>query len=167
MPAIERQPLPAHALLQRHARSGGYADCFATTVARRVSLAAFVEAFYTTRVFRLERAILRVAVARPSSDAEAAQLARGARETFSAWAVEARADDQLLMCDLHGRTRSWFMVQPLDARSTRLLFGSAVVGRARDDGTSRMGAGFRLLLGFHVVYSRVLLAAARRRLDAV
>ena len=69
-------------------------------------------AFYTTWLFRLERWILRLAVARPSTDEEAHQLARGEREAFAAWSVEARAPDQLLMCDFTGRTRSWLMVVP-------------------------------------------------------
>jgi hypothetical protein len=36
-----------------------------------VTLAEYVNAFYTTRVFRLERIILKWAVSRPSTDAQA------------------------------------------------------------------------------------------------
>lgn len=166
MPTIERHPLPADALLQRYVNRDDYTDCFASVIAKDVDLARFIEAFYTTPVFKLERAILRIAMARPSTDAEAAQLARGERASFSAWSVEARGTDQLLMCDLHGSTRSWFKIEPVDAQATRLLFGSAVVARRRRDGPPRIGRGFRLLLGFHVVYSQVLLAATWRRLAA-
>lgn len=171
---IEACELPSAALLSRYREGGGYADCYATEIGHAVSHAAYVEAFYTTAVFKLERFMLRWLASRPSADAQARELAAGARDSFAAWRVEARASDQLLMCDLTGRTRSWLMVQPLPdavgkgAGATRLLFGSAVVPvtDARS-GRSRMGLAFRLLLGFHKLYSRVLLAAAKSRLAAL
>ncbi len=122
--------------------------------------------FYTTWLFRLERWILRLAVARPSTDEEARQLARGERGAFAAWSVEARAPDQLLMCDFTGRTRSWLMVAPAaGATGTRLYFGSVVVP-VRDPKTGEMGLGpvHGPLIGFHKLYSRLLLGAAARRL---
>jgi hypothetical protein len=156
--------LPADALLQRYRASGAYADCYTTTLAHAVSHAEYVQAFYTTAVFKLERLILRVFAARPSTGAQAAALARGALDRFAAWSVEASAPNQLLLCDFTGRTRSWLMVAPLDA-GTRLYFGSAVVPvRDARSGESRMGFGFRALLGFHKLYSRLLLSAARARL---
>ncbi len=123
-------------------------------------------AFYTTWLFRLERWILRLAVARPSTDEEARQLARGEREAFAAWSVEARAPDQLLMCDFTGRTRSWLMVAPAAGTpGTRLYFGSVVVP-VRDPKTGETGLGpvHGPLIGFHKLYSRLLLGAAARRL---
>jgi hypothetical protein len=125
-----------------------------------------VAAFYTTWLFRLERWILRLAVARPSTDEEAHQLARGEREAFAAWSVEARAPGQLLMCDFTGRTRSWLMVAPIAGTTgTRLCFGSVVVP-VRDPKTGEMGLGpvHGPLIGFHQLYSRLLLGAAARRL---
>jgi hypothetical protein len=174
-PAAGPGELPAHALLQRYAGTGAYTDCYAARVAGDVDLARFVEAFYTGRVFRLERLLLRWFAARPSSDADARRVARGEQDHFAAWTVEGRAADQLLMCDMAGRTRSWFMVAPGDgshgdgggARSTWLHFGSAVVPlRDTRTGSARMGGAFRALLGFHRVYSRVLLRAAARRVGA-
>lgn len=167
MTTIDPCPLPPGALLQRYAESGGYADCYSIALPRAVSQAEFVEAFYTTAVFKIERWILRWAVARPSTDDEAAQLARGERSAFAAWSVEARAADQLLLCDLAGRTRSWLMVQAIDrGASTRLYFGSAVVPvHDAKTGRPRMGPLFNALLGFHKLYSRVLLRAAVRRLS--
>jgi hypothetical protein len=45
-----------------------------------------------------------------------------------------------------------------------LQFGSAVAAsRRRATGAMSMGWGFRSLMAFHVLYSRVLLGAARRR----
>jgi len=103
-------------------------------------------------------------VARPSDDGEARALARGERTAFAAWSVEGRADNQLLMCDFQSRTRSWLMVEP-GVASTRLYFGSGIVPRIDPvTGEKRMGPGFRALLGFHKLYSRALLAAARARL---
>jgi len=153
--------LPDRALLQAFAGAGDYADCFATDLPQAVSHAQYVEAFYTTWLFRLERWILKWAISRPSTDEEARQLAAGKVERFSAWSVEGRATDQLLMRDeFTRRTRSWLMAEPLPQGGTRLYFGSAVV--RRKDG--RLGSNFSLLLGFHRLYSRMLLGAAQRRL---
>jgi hypothetical protein len=149
-------------LLVKYARDGGYADCYVTELPLVVTHAEFVEAFYTTWLFKLERRILAWLVEKPSTDAEARALADGARDAFAAWSVEARTGNQLLMCDFQSRTRSWLMVEPGPA-STRLLFGSGIVPRV-DRGKKRMGPGFRALLGFHKLYSRALLASARARL---
>jgi hypothetical protein len=165
MSAITTSPLPEHALLARYAANGGYTDCYATDLPGSYSHAEFVAAFYTTWLFKLERAILKLLVAKPSTDDEAAQLARGGRDSFAAWTVEASAPNQLLLCDFLGNTRSWLMVEPRhDGGVTRLYFGSAVVPRAVNDGPPRLGFSFRALLGFHRRYSRALLAAARARL---
>jgi hypothetical protein len=147
--------LPEDALLQRYREQGAYTDCFAIDVPGQVAHAAFVEAFYTTTVFKLERLLLALFVARPSRDAEARELASGQRQQFAAWSVEGRAPGQLLMCDYAGSTRSWLMALPA-GQGTRLYFGSAVV-------RSRQGGVFRALLGFHKLYSRILLRAAASR----
>jgi hypothetical protein len=159
---IEPCPLPAQALLGRYRDSGAYTDCYGVTVAGDVAHARFVEAFYTTWLFKLERAVL-VGVGKPSTDAQAHALARGDTDAFAAWTVEARSDDQLLLCDYRGRTRSWLMREAVDG-GTRLYFGSAVVPvvDART-GEARMGGAFAGLLGFHRLYSRLLLRAAIQR----
>jgi hypothetical protein len=149
---IEESALPKPSLLQKYARSGAYTDCFSTDIPSNVSLAAFVEAFYTTWLFKLERFILRIAVSKPSTDDEARRLLNGELERFAAWYVEDRADDQLLMCDFRDQTRSWFMVSP-----GRIYFGSAVIPVQK--------TSFRWLLGLHRLYSRALLAAAKSRLQ--
>ena len=165
-PAVDPCELPAQSLLAAYRRAGSYADCYATQVARTVSHAAYVEAFYTTGLFRLERQLLAWFAARPSSDGQAQQLARGTTERFAAWQVEARAENQLLLCDFKGRTRSWLMSAPgQGAGATRLFFGSAVVPAVdRRTGRAHMGFMFKALLGFHRLYSRALLRAAARRL---
>ena len=56
------------------------------------------------------------------------------------------------------------MVAPMDANTTRLYFGSAVVPVAnKSTGKGKMGFAFKALLGFHKLYSRALLHAACKR----
>jgi hypothetical protein len=158
--------LPADVLLVRYANAGGYADCFVTDVPFSVSHADYVEAFYTTWLFKLERLVL-LLVAKRSTDTHARQLARGERASFAAWSVEARAPDQLLVCDYQGKTRSWLMIEPgFDggAAATRLYFGTGIVPVRNNSGGRRLSLAFRLLLPFHKQYARALLRAARARL---
>ena len=163
------RPLPADALLTKYRKSRAYTDCYSTDIARTVSHAEFVEAFYTGRLFKLERLLLRVFLSKPSTDLQARQLAAGELNEFAAWTVEARAEDQLLLRAVDGRTRSWLMVSTTDVPSgTRLYFGSALLlsrkaGNA-STGKPMMGFLFKALLGFHNFYSRALLSAAARRL---
>ena len=167
MPPIQPCPLPPRALLASYAEAGAYTDCYAAEVARAVSHAEFVVAFYTGALFRIERWLLGLFISKPSTDAQARQLAAGERDTFAAWRVEGRTADQLLMCDLAGRTRSWLMVaaSPGPAQRTRLYFGSAVVPVvSRSTGQRSMGFPFKALLGFHKLYSRALLSSAQVRL---
>ena len=136
-------------------------------VGRPVALPEFVYAFYTSPVFRLERAILRL-VNLPSTDAEARAVAEGTGHTFAAWRVGQRTGTQLLMCDVMGRTRSWFAVTPSGTpgqSGTVLQFGSGVAATIdAATGERRQSLGFKLLGGFHVAYSHVLLGAAKARL---
>lgn len=156
--------VPAESLLGAYARTGAFNDCYATSVPFQVTLAEFVEAFYTTRLFKLERLILATAVNLPSTDEQASSLARGDSAQFAAWTVEHRSVDETLLAA--GRTRSWLCVRTQDgaAPSTTLLFGSAIVP-VRPGGP--LGVTFRLLLGFHRLYSRLLLAAAAKRVIAL
>jgi hypothetical protein len=157
---VEACPLPDGALSQVYAKNGSYTDCFTTSLDRAVTFEQYVTAFYTTWVFKLERLILKWAVAKPSTDEQAAQLGAGTIDGFAAWHVEQRAPNQLLLCDFMGRTRSWLMVEPASAEgraATRLYFGSAV--------TAGRETRFSALIAFHKLYSRLLLSAARSRLE--
>jgi hypothetical protein len=159
--------LPEHALLQKYARGEGYADCFTTEIARPVLHAEYVEAFYSGSLFKVERLLLAWFVSKPSTDAQVKELASGGRDTFAAWRVEERTADQLLLCDFRGSTRSWLMVAAEGKGRTRLYFGSAVVPAVnKRTGEKSMGLAFKALLGFHKLYSRALLGAARSRLDS-
>lgn len=161
MSSIEKCSLPDNALLQKYAQSGAYTDCYSVLLTNAVSRADFVASFYTTWLFKLERFILRWVVSKPSTDEQARLLADGQLDAFAAWYVEARADNQLLMCDFRDRTRSWLMVF-----ESRLYFGSAVVP-ARHPGSDKpsLGPMSQILLGFHRRYSKALLYAARSRLQ--
>ena len=133
-------------------------------MASSVSLADFVNAFYTTRLFKLERLILHLLARIPSDDNAARALADGKTDRFSAWTTEGRTETELLMRPVDGRTRSWFMVER-SANGTRLYFGSAIVPAMNAAGRSWASrAVYAALLLFHDLYSRALLSAARRRL---
>ncbi len=169
MSSIQRCELPHGALLSKYQHGGAYADCYVTEAARRVSHAEYVEAFYTTALFKVERLLLSWFASKPSTDVQAGQLAAGTLDSFAAWSVEGRSANQLLLSDFRGRTRSWLMVvSPENSalEDTHLYFGSAVVPVvSKKAGTRTLGLGFRLLLGFHKLYSRALLFAAKCRLE--
>jgi hypothetical protein len=170
--SITQESAPEDALLKTYRggvhpeRWGGYGDCFSVRVERAVSLQDFVFAFYTSPLFRIERWLLRAFIGAPSSDRGARAVADGSASSFAAWYVADRTATQLLMCDRYERTRSWFRVSAADGGGTLLQFGSAVAAGGRDRGTgaAAKGGGFRLLLRFHVLYSRLLLNGARNAL---
>ena len=169
MPSIDRCKLPEQSLLAQYRDSDAYTDCYTAEVSGNVLLSDFIRVFYSTLPFRLERRILTWAASKPSSDEDVQRLAEARTDRFAAWEVEARDDNQLLMSDYQGRTRSWLMVQPStdsDEGSTRLFFGSAVVPiRDKQTGERRMGLAFSVLLPFHKLYSRVLLSSAKSGLS--
>jgi hypothetical protein len=171
MPFVRPCSLPPNALLSKYAQAGAYTDCYTADIVGPVSQAAYVEAFYTSWLFKLERLVLALLVRKPSTDARARELASGVADSFAAWRVEARNADQLLMCDFLGRTRSWLMTGPSGdggATRTRLHFGTAVAPVvSKVSGRATMGFAFKALVGFHRLYSRALLYAARARLGRI
>lgn len=157
---IQPCPIPPASFLEALASDFTYADCYVTSITRPVSQAQFIEAFYTTPLFKLERFLLGL-VSMPSSDDGAGKLASGERDSFAAWHVEKRSPAELLLAA--GRTRSWLKAEP-DGPGTRMFFGSAVLPKSVPQGRDPMGPGFRSLLAFHRLYSKALLRAARSRL---
>jgi hypothetical protein len=147
-------------LLAAYRREGIYTDCFAVTVAGRVDFTNYVEAFYTTPLFKIERWLLGL-FGHATSDRDVRRLALGEVSRLSVWQVEARLPDQILLSDQSGNTRSWLMRETKRAETT-LYFGSAVVP---GEGRSRIGFGYRALTGFHCLYSRALLGATVHRLS--
>jgi hypothetical protein len=169
MPSVQPCEIPQNSFLRKYGDGVGFADCYVTDVPGTVSQAAFIEAFYTSPLFKLERTMLWLLASKRATDADAQLLAAGMASKFSAWHVEAQSSSEVLLADMTGRTRSWLMALPIAARKsaprTRLYFGSAVVpqpcaGRQK----ASMGWLFHALLGFHRQYSRLLLRAAGRRL---
>jgi hypothetical protein len=160
--SITRCELPDVALLRSYADKGAYTDCFATEVSADVAFAAYVEAFYTSAAFRPERWVLAL-IGKASNDHDVRRLAHENADTFAAWRVEARAQDQLLLCDFLSQTRSWLMVAPIAGGGARLYFGSAVVPVGGGSRAGRLAFPFNAMVPFHQVYSRVLLGGARSR----
>lgn len=160
MPSIEKCPPPENSLLEKYSIHGNYVDCYTTTIDKQVSFPEFILVFYTTWLFKTERLILKALVNKPSTDLQARRLANAEIDSFAAWTVEARGAHELLMCDFMTRTRSWLMVDQVGA-ATKLYFGSAVVPAK---GSVSLDFGFRALLGFHQIYSVLLLYFAKQKL---
>lgn len=167
MLSIEKCTVPPQALLSKYSLDGTYADSYVTEVQGHIPFPTYVFAFYTTALFKVEAFILTYSVKRPSDDGQAQELADGSRNEFAAWNVEGRSENELLMCDMSGRTRSWFMVRHLDS-CTQLYFGSAVVPKKnKTTGISSLGFIFTALLGFHKIYSILLLYFAKQKVAAL
>lgn len=156
---VSSTPLPDGALLTRFVGTGAYTDCYAVTLSGQITLADYLNAFYTSWVFRIERWILGVLANHPSTDADVVALTSGQAQAFAVWQVEDRTENQILLAA--GPTRSWFLVTENTAQGTSTLhFGSAVLPRS----SGELGTVMRALLGFHKLYSRILLMAAGRRI---
>jgi hypothetical protein len=150
--SVRAETMPKNALLQRYAQDPlNYTDCYVKDVAGTIGLSEFMVAFYTTRLFRAERFVLKIAARKPSADADARAVADGNANTFAIWTVEDRTHDQALLCDMAGHTRSWFMVKAIPD-GTRLYFGSAVTPN---------GLLAKVLTPLHRLYSRGLLGGAK------
>lgn len=168
MSAVHQCEVPANSLLRCYKDATGYADCYVAEVPGSITQEEFIEAFYTTPLFKVERTILKYLASRPATDADAKKLAAGAADTFSAWCIEGQSTSELLLADFTGRTRSWLMSAPVTGSaktpSTLLYFGSAVLP-LKGHGARKPGMGwlFHALLSFHRLYSRLLLSAASRR----
>ncbi len=159
---VNEAPLPDGALLQEFVDRHEYTDCFVTLVRAEVTFPAYVESFYTTRLFKLERHILKWLISRPSTDEEARRVSCNEIKEFAAWTEHRRSDNQLVMMDLRQQTCSWFMLVPQEGASL-LYFGSAVMRDRETTQGKTLKWTYQCLLGFHRLYSRALLQAAARR----
>ena len=156
---------PEHSLISEQSMLEGYVtDCFSAEVSKAVDLSDLIEAFYKTALFRLEQLVLSLAPSGRLRDTDITALSKGQVDRISVWQVEARLDTQILLSA--GGTKSWLMVQPLDS-GTRLYFGSVLVPRpSKVEGkTPKVGWVLDSLMGAHLIYSRLLLGAAVRRLS--
>lgn len=168
MMSVETGPIPENGLLNAYARQPGcYTDCFYVDVPGTVKFSDYVHAFFNTPVFRLERKILGLFASSPSVDKDVADLASGAGDTLAMWKVEARDATQVIMAVGKSPIKTWLMSHESSASSgaTRLYFGSAVQPLEHSpSGAPRIGRMFHIFLGFHKLYSRILLWSAKRNL---
>ncbi|MEL7396055.1 MAG: hypothetical protein AAFN44_06750 [Pseudomonadota bacterium] len=161
MAKITQIPAPDDSFLHALAcQTGAYADCFEATVACDIpqsdAFQRFVFAFFDSPVFRVERAILRLAGKAPKDRSDPKALALGETDAFAAWRVERRADNEILLVVLNTPIRTWLSLQK-EGSVARLRFGSAILPQ---EGKDIPHWAFRVTLPAHVVYSRLLLRAA-------
>ncbi|GAA4642772.1 hypothetical protein GCM10023115_07460 [Pontixanthobacter gangjinensis] len=162
-PRISARPLPPHSLLAQHtkARATDYTDCFTIDLSGKITLPAFITAFYNSPAFRPERWALHL-IGKGSGAQDVASLAAAQITDFAAWSVVARTESEILLQDFQHRTCSWLMVEPLATTAptimgrTRILFGSSV----RNPGSPV----FRALMPVHRWYAHRLLGSAAKAL---
>lgn len=147
MASITACDVPPDSLLAGFGGPDDYRDCFAREVAGQVSLEDYIERFYCSMAFRPERVILGL-IGRGATNADARALARGETDRIAVWKVAERRENQILLEAPSTNTASWLAVEPAGGK-TRLLFGSWVGGIEN--------SGWRVMLGPHQWYSRVLL----------
>jgi hypothetical protein len=157
--------LPKSACLNDYEHHAGvYTDCFQTELPKGGTLESYINAFFNTWLFRIERMILNTAAKKPASDEDIARLAQGTSNTMSAWQVERRDADQILLEVPQTPIRTWLM-RSGEGEKTQLYFGSAILPDAVDrNGNAKMPFLFHALLGFHKLYARALLFSAKRAL---
>ena len=166
MLSIHQRSVPETSLLKPYdAMPGCAADCFETEIPAAITLSSYVNAFFTSPLFQVERWILGWAIKKPSSDDDIRKLADGSGTGFSAWSVEQRNEHQLLLTVTNNSVRTWLMIEPAKdgKHATRLLFGSAVLPK---EDTGEKGWIYKALAGFHIIYSQLLLWSAKRQLQA-
>ena len=163
MNSIKKCNAPEDSFLFSYAtETNAYIDSFTTNIPTQVNLEKYIQAFYTTRLFKLERLLLKYLASAPLTDVDVNALAANNIQHFALWNVVARTDQQIFMNA--GRTSSWLCVAS-NEKGTQLYFGSAVKPMIdKQTGERKMGMLFTALLGFHKLYSRALLWSAKKRL---
>lgn len=152
MAKIESITVPQRSLLADFGPAEAYRDCFRREVPGQISLAQFIERFYCSAAFRPERVLLGL-IGKGANDSNARAIASGTADSFAAWKVIERREDEILLQDFRGTTASWLSVK-LHGDTTTLLFGSWV-------GEPERGI-VKALMPFHRWYSRVLLGGSLR-----
>ena len=96
----------------------------------------------------------------PTIDEHAKQLSLGNADSFSAWTVETRLDNEILLREPRSRKASWFMVRhdvEFSGNGIELLFGSVVFPK---NDQKALGVLFHSISSFHTYYSFALLRSA-------
>ena len=149
MTEITSCEVPEGSLLAQFGGPQDYRDCFSREVPGVVTLAQYIERFYSSMAFGPERMVLGL-IGRGASAEDISAVANGEADRIMVWEVVERTPDQILLLSKDTNTASWLSVMPLDGQ-TRLYFGSWVGGIER--------SGWRVMLAPHVWYSRLLLGA--------
>jgi len=162
---IQATEIPSSALLYGHVERGEYADAFYTDITYSADLSEYIRAFYSSRVMRVERFILKF-IGKPSSADQVEKLATGEISELAVWSVAERRKNEILLPDSYDRTCSWLMVSYPSTGKTRLHFGTGVHRmRQQGEGATSLNLFFRATIGFHLLYSKVLLRSARNQLE--
>ncbi len=156
-------PPPDAALTAYQAREGCHTDCFFIDVPGTLTLQTYIELFFDTWLFRLERRILALTGFGPAGLPEIQALASGQTETFAAWTVEIRTPTQILMNVAKSPIRTWLQVEPTPT-GARLYFGSAVLPNPKSNRINRLTTA---LTPLHLIYAKSLLGAAARKYKAI
>ncbi|WP_299989607.1 hypothetical protein [uncultured Ruegeria sp.] len=166
MRQVEEHSIPEGSLLHQFAKRPGYhADAFVAHVGFVPSQSEYIMAMFDSPVFRIERALLALAAFKPSFAKDVAALALVENDQIACWKTVQRTQQELQMKVEKGRVRTWLMVEPAQGGASKLWFGSAIVPKPAQTGKAGgIGFVFRTLMGFHKLYSRVLLRAAIRGL---
>jgi len=168
MPKIIETEVPLDALSVGYLKEGAFVDCYYIDIPKEVTLEQYIQAFYTTFLFKVERSVLSLVTFTLAKDSEAVDLSLGKTERYSIWTVEKRKSDQILLCEFTENTRSWLSVKVIKVEgviTTRLYFGSVVIPKSvSENGEGNFGFIFHLLGKFHKVYSKSLLNAAYKKL---
>ena len=166
--SIKKCAIPETGLLQKYTNTTGcYTDCFTTDVPAFVSFDDFATSFFSSPIFKLERFLIKLTLGKPTTEQDVKDFVSGKSNDFAVWQVEERSENQLLLAVGKGQIRTWLMVEHVKAdtdgtiKQTNLYFGSAVLPK---DQNGSMGMMFHALLGFHVLYSKILLWQAQRGL---
>lgn len=162
------QPIPEWSLLAPYAQPPHYTDHFCISVSAEVTIEQWTAAFFSSRVFRLERFLLNRVFPCKATDDAALALGEGRSDAFSAWTVERRGQGQLLLKS--GITRTWLAAAPHVATdgsangTTELYLGSAVLGAQERSIASGV---LRAALAPHRAYSRALLRSGQQNLRCI
>lgn len=169
MRSVSTGEIPENGALMSYAlRPGCYTDCYFVDVPGQVVLSDFISTFFNTPLFRVERFILAVVASQPTTIEDVKNISEGKSDRFAVWKVESRDDFQLMMSVGDGPIRSWWMVSPglNNNEYSRIYFGSAVLSTTVDSaGAPKIGAFFRIFLGFHKAYAYSLHWLAKRNFN--
>ncbi len=144
---------------------GCLTDAFRCKVDFSVNLEHFIQAFFDSSVFRLERLLIQILTRKQADLTQVKKLASGTDKTFAVWQVAQRSNFEILMKVGTGPIRSWLAAYPDQDGGTSLYFGSAVLPTKGDkNGNQQVGFLFQATVWFHEFYSRLLLKSAVRTL---